>query len=322
MGFYAKIFQYRRLAFILVALAAGHLLLVVAAVFLVVRYLQLWAIPAVLWLPLTIVPFRVTTGWLRQVYDARVMDVVASSGLQVMQPAPGSRESSMLDNIVEELAVASGGARPDAKVCESQARNAFISPAGDDKAAGPVVAFTTGMTAALNRQELQAVAASLYAHLGNLDRLLVSMAGAMYFSVFAAADAFLVLNTLNWHFGGSSDFSTGPLVVILTLGMLAGPIVAARTAQTLVIRRTRYLDDAEGVELVKDPGSLIGALRLTAGSRQRLDAKYDLASVQFFFDAPVDRSKRFSAQLVPTHPSADARAAAVAAVSGAPVEGR
>lgn len=315
MGLYAKIFEYRRLAYVLIALAAAHLLLVAAAVYLVVRYHLLWAIPVILWLPLTIVPFRVTAGWLAQVFQARDDDVIAASGITAVQPAAGSREAAMLDNIAGEIAVATGSPQPDAMVCESDAVNAFISPGKEREGRETRVVFTTAMAAQLNRQELQGVTASLYAHLGNFDRMFISMVGAMFFSVFAAADVFLLLNALNWHFGGSGDFSTGPLVVILVLGMLAGPLLASRVAQTLVIRRSRLLDDAAALDITRDPDSLIAALRRLDGGAT-LEASGSLPELHFFFDRVSNPRQRFNPLLVGTHPSPGARIKALEPVSG------
>lgn len=319
MDFYGKLLEYRRLAYILVALAVGHLLVVAVAVYLVIRYQQLWAIPVVLWLPLTILPFRVTSGWLRQVFAARDDDIIAATGIAARQPVTvDSQVSELLDNVVEEIAVATGSDQPDAMVCDSPSLNVFISPGGNQAGQGAIVVFTTAMAASLNRQQLQGVAASLFAHLRNFDRMFISMVGAMYFSVFAAADIFLLLNALNWHYGGSGDFNTGPLVVLLVLGMLAAPLAASRLAQTLVMRRGRFGDDAAAVEITRDPESLIAALKLLAAGEGRLDAAANAANIHFFFAAVNDPVKKFNYQTVATHPSVKSRIRMLESLLGGP----
>jgi Zn-dependent protease with chaperone function len=319
MGFYRTFLAYRRLTVMLISLIAGHLLLIALAFFALIRYGQLWLIPVILFLPLLILGLRYTTGLLNLVFSARDDDLLAANGLTAFQPERGDRMGEVLDNVAEEIAVASGSSQPDAKVCESLGLNAFLSPAaiaaGQVGQPGMLVVFTTAMAAGLTRQELQAVAAHLYAHKKKFERMFISMASAMFASLFAAADVFLLLNVLNWYFGGTSGFSTGPLVVVLTLGMIVAPVLAISLAQVTVIRRTRFLDDLGAVEITKDPDSLISALEKLAAGGKRLQAPYTMANVHFYFDAVEDKNRRFPWQRLATHPPAKARIAALKAAT-------
>lgn len=61
--------------------------------------------------------------------------------------------------------------------------------------------------------------------------------GGMYLADFLAGDLFLMPTVLNWNWDGSGYFSTGLLVVILVMGMLYGPNLAASLACLQVMRR-------------------------------------------------------------------------------------
>lgn len=321
MGFYRTVLAYRRLTMMLVALIVGHLVLVVLAFIALIRYGQLWLIPVILFLPLTFLALQYTTGRLNLVFSARDDDLLSVAKLTAFQPDRGDRMGTVLDNVSEEIAVATGSPQPDALVCDSPGLNAFISP--PPKAAGKeeqqpaaLVVFTTAMAAGMTRQELQSVAAHLYAHRHNFERMFISMASAMYASLFAAADIFLLLNVLNWYFGSTGDFSTGPLVVILTLGMIVAPVLAVSLAQANVMRRTRFLDDLDAVEITKDPDSLISALDKLAANSERLQATYTMANVHFYFDSVSDPARRFPWQRLATHPPARVRMASLRAATG------
>jgi heat shock protein HtpX len=320
MGFYRTILAYRRLTMMLISLVFGHLLLVAVAFFALIRFGQLWLIPVVLFLPLTILALQYTTGRLNLVFSARNDDLLAANGLAAVQPEKGNRVGELLDNVAEEIAVATGNPQPDALVCQSLALNAFLTPAKEARGPEPqpsvMAVFTTAMAEGMTRYEIQAVAAYLYAQQRNFERMFISMASAMYASLFIAADIFLLLNVLNWYFGGTGDFSTGPLVVVLTLGMIVAPVLAVSLAQATVVRRTVFLDDLGAVEITKDPESMISALEKLAAGRERLQAAYTMANIHFYFAAVEDPARRFPWQRLATHPAAKSRVAALKAATG------
>lgn len=331
MGVYAKIFEHRRLAAMLLSLLGAHVLLVLLAVYAVIRFQQFWAVPAVLWLLLIIPTFRKNAEWLWAFYLSRDADVLAANGL-VADEATGHK-GEILANVCEEIALATGEPQPAVAICQSEGINAFSSmPGGSGRAIGnggdttgnssligntsgtaPVIVFTSAMADSFNRQELQAVAADLYAHRHGLDRLFFTMAGAMYLASFAAADVFLVLTTLQWHYGSETGFSGGPLVVILSSAMLGAPLAAARLAQVRAMRKVRFLDDLEAVGITMDLESMESALEKTAAAGALLDARYDIENAHFYFTGLNDPARRYPWQKLATHPPAAARVKAVEA---------
>ena len=281
-------------------------MLVAASAVLIVRFLQLWAIAAVLWLPLTTLPFRWTTGWLKNVFDARDDDVLVTNGVHT-SPAPRNPAGERLANIAEEIAIATGGSQPEVAICQSQGINAFIAYLEKQGRKNIAVVFTSAMVSKFNRHELQAVVAHLYSHGRNFEQMLITMVGAMYVAVFAAADVFLILTTLNWNYGGSGDFSTGPLVVMLVMGMLYGPVLASGLAQVLAMRHSRFYDDLKSLEISHDPESLISALEKISDNSSMLEASYDMSNAHFYFDAVRDPARRYPWQKLTTHPRPVAR---------------
>lgn len=332
MGFYRKILEHRRLAALLLSLFVAHLLIVALAVYLVILFQQFWAIPAVLWLPLIVPSFRQNARWLQAAYASRNADLLSVNGVIAEQPA--GQNGEVLSNVCEEIALSMGCPQPRVAVCQSEGINAFFSMTGESAAdstdfspgssndsqdsSTPTIVFTSAMAGSFNRHELQAVAADLYAHRRGFDRLFFTMAGAMYLAAFVAADIFLVLNTLQWHFGATDEFSTGPLVVILSTGMLAAPLVAARLAQMRVMRKSRYLDDLEAVETTKDAESMVSALGKAGSVGALLIATYNIENSHCYFTGLNDPDRKFPWQRLATHPGPGLRAKAIAKFTGSP----
>lgn len=315
MGFYGTMLAHRRLALFLAALALAHLLLVTGAAALIIYYQQMWAIAGVLWLPLTVYPLRWTTAQLKRVFMARDDDVLASNGVAVESPSPvAARER--LTNICEEIAVAVGEEQPRAALCQSPALNAFVALPEQAGRQSVTVVFSTAMAGAFGRNELQAVAAHLYARRGGFERLFAGMAAAMYLAVFITADLFLALTVLNWNYGGSGDFTTGPLVVLLAAGMLGPPVWAAALARAYILRRFCLLADLEALKITHDPESLMGVLAKLEDADARLTAAYDMANVWLYFESLDDPRRRYPWQRLATHPRPAARLNAIKTAAG------
>ena len=167
------------------------------------------------------------------------------------------------------------------------------------------------MAESFNRGELQAVAAGLYAHRRNFDRLFFTMAGAMYLAAFIAMDIFMALTMLQLNFGATDEFSTGPLVVIVGSGMFWAPIGAARLAQMRAMRKVRFLDDLEAVGITNDLESMRSAIGKVSANSGLLAAAYDVENAHFYFAGVSDAMKKYPWQRLATHPSPAARAKAL-----------
>ncbi|HSP93317.1 MAG TPA: M48 family metalloprotease, partial [Thermoanaerobaculia bacterium] len=79
---------------------------------------------------------------------------------------PRDPRQRVLDNVVEEMAIAGGLPKPAVYVIPDGDPNAFATGSGPEKSS---VAVTTGLLDALNREELQGVVSHEMAHVKNYD---------------------------------------------------------------------------------------------------------------------------------------------------------
>src|SRR5581483_2645163 len=94
--------------------------------------------------------------------------VLSMSGAREIQKS----DHPTLFHIVEELALAARVPMPKIYIIEDSAPNAFATGITPEKGA---VAFTTGLLAKLNREELEGVAAHELAHIRNYDIRLMTI---------------------------------------------------------------------------------------------------------------------------------------------------
>jgi heat shock protein HtpX len=171
-------------------------------------------------------------------------------------------------NIVEEMAIASGLPKPDAYVIADDDPNAFATGRDPEHAS---IAVTEGLLRVLNREELQGVVAHEMAHVRNLDIRLMTVVAALVGATLLLAD---------WagramRFGGGSSRSRsrskkgggglGAIVLVVwVLAVILAPFLG-RLLATAVSRRREYLADATGAELTRHPLALANALEKIEG---------------------------------------------------------
>ena len=172
-----------------------------------------------------------------------------------------------LENIVDEMAIASGLPRPKVYVVPDADPNAFAT--GRDPAHASL-AVTRGLLDTLDREELQGVVAHEMSHIRNLDVRVMTMVAALAGAVALLAD--WARRGMTWGGGrrratdrSSSDEGRGGglagiiLFVVWLVAMLIAPLVAQLLAM-MVSRRREYLADASGAELTRNPLGLARAL--------------------------------------------------------------
>ena len=165
----------------------------------------------------------------------------------------------VLDNIVEEMAIASGLPKPSVWIVPDPDPNAFATGSGPEKSS---LAVTEGLLGALDRQELQGVISHEMAHVRNYDIRVMTVVAALVGSVLLISD--WGRRGMYWGGGrrddrdGESGFGVAVFVVwIVSLGL--APIVAQIVAMS-VSREREYLADASGAELTRNPLGLASAL--------------------------------------------------------------
>ena len=196
--------------------------------------------------------------------------VLASAGavpietLESAAPSDADRlKLKQLDNVVEEMAIASGLPKPKAYVVPDPDPNAFAT--GRDPAHASI-AVTRGLLDALNREELQAVVAHEMSHVRNYDSRLLTVVAALVGAIVLLAD----WAARGMQFGGrgrrsSEDGkSSGILGIIFLVAWLAAILLApliGRLLAMMVSRRREYLADASAAELTRNPLALASALQ-------------------------------------------------------------
>ena len=81
-----------------------------------------------------------------------------------------------LFNVVNEVVIASGLPMPKVAIVEDSAPNAFATGRNPERA---LIAFTTGLLEAMDRDELQGVVAHEMAHVANRDTLVSAVAAGL-----------------------------------------------------------------------------------------------------------------------------------------------
>jgi len=166
-----------------------------------------------------------------------------------------------LENVVDEMTIASGLPRPHVYVVPDADPNAFAT--GRDPAHASL-AVTRGLLDALDRDELQGVVAHEMSHIRNLDVRVMTIVAALVGAVALLAD--WARRSMMWGGGRRRDRDKNGsgaagiiFFVIWLLAILLAPLLAQLLAM-MVSRRREYLADASGAELTRNPLGLASAL--------------------------------------------------------------
>ena len=167
-----------------------------------------------------------------------------------------------LQNVVDEMAIASGLPRPKVYVVPDADPNAFAT--GRDPAHASL-AVTRGLLDMLDREELQGVVAHEMSHIRNLDVRVMTIVAALVGAVALLAD--WARRGMRW--GGvpgrrdrderASGAAGIMFFAVWLIAILLAPLLAQLLAM-MVSRRREYLADASGAELTRNPLGLARAL--------------------------------------------------------------
>jgi heat shock protein HtpX len=190
--------------------------------------------------------------------DKAVLESTHAVPVDVRDP-----NQKMLDNVVEEMAIAAGVPKPAVYVIPDSDPNAFATGSGPEKSS---VAVTAGLVQSLSREELQGVVAHELSHVRNYDIRVMTVVAALVGSVLLLSD--WGRRGLWWGGGrrrSSNDGGggSGPLAILFfvvwIVSLLLAPLIAQLVAMA-VSREREYLADASGAELTRNPLSLASAL--------------------------------------------------------------
>jgi heat shock protein HtpX len=163
-------------------------------------------------------------------------------------------QAKQLYNVVEEMKVAAGMRyTPKVFIIDADYMNAFASGYSEKSA---MVAITRGLLEKLNRAELQAVMAHELSHIRHGDIKLTLTASVLSNIMLMAMD-FLFYRFL---FSRDNEGRANALILVVMIARFVLPLITVLLM--LYLSRTReYMADAGSVELMRDNGPLISALR-------------------------------------------------------------
>jgi heat shock protein HtpX len=197
--------------------------------------------------------------------DRAVLAATAARPLEELTPTATDADRlklAQLQNVVDEMAIASGLPRPKVYVVPDADPNAFAT--GRDPAHASL-AVTRGLLDTLDREELQGVVAHEMSHIRNFDIRVMTIVAALVGAVALLAD--WARRGMIWGGGRrrdrDDDRGGGAAGIILFAVWLIAILIAPLLAQLLammVSRRREYLADASGAELTRNPLGLARAL--------------------------------------------------------------
>lgn len=218
-----------------------------------------------------------------------------------------------LQNVVEEMAIASGMRLPSVLIIEEPDVNAFVI---GDKPSNCALVVTRGIINLLNRNELQAVIGHEFSHILSGDIVInYRMISALY--AFTFIYSLGIRKTRRRHlkdlfksqtFGSGekvSELTTNTLfsIVFVVIGSIG--VFFSRIIKALISRQREYLADAASVQFTRNPESLAGALHQIEKSKSSTDVNTPSAeaySHMFFLDENVGKISAFLNRLFATHP--------------------
>lgn len=225
---------------------------------------------------------------------------------ELAPPNPEQFHDRQFINVVEEMSIASGVARPHAYVLDDEDPNAFSI---GTSSRGSCVVVTTGLLNTLDRDELQAVVAHEISHIRNHDTRVMTLVSILFGSILFLTSlarrgslfgAVLRRKKLSM-FGGVASLV---LTVVWLLTVLFAPLVAKLLAPA-VSRNREYLADASAAELTRNPEALVKALqRLENASAATESVKSALEHLCVVdpHARPINQKEGFWANLLSTHP--------------------
>ena len=216
-------------------------------------------------------------------------------------------DNPKLFGLIQEITIASGLPMPKVAIVEDSAPNAFATGRNPEHA---LIAFTTGILDAMDRDQLQGVIAHEMAHVGNRDTLVSAVAATTAGVIALISD---LLMRMMWFGGGRRDRDSNgnPIMLVVSLVVLILAPIAAVMLKSAISRKRESLADATAVAFTRNPAGLRSALEVLAADSTVVRQK-STAVAHIWIESPLDAkavSKMFS-----THPPIAERIAVLKAM--------
>lgn len=229
--------------------------------------------------------------------------VITMTGAKLIQES----DNPKLFNLIQEVTIASGLPMPKVAVVDDSAPNAFATGRNPEHA---LIAFTTGILDAMDRDQLQGVIAHEMAHIANRDTLVSAVAATTAGAIAILSD---MLTRMMWFGGGRRDrgSNANPVALVISLVILILAPLAAMLLKSAISRKRESLADATAVAFTRNPAGLRSALEVLAADSTVVRQK-STAVAHLWIESPLDGksvSKLFS-----THPPIQERIAVLRAM--------
>ncbi|CAB4710599.1 unannotated protein [freshwater metagenome] len=230
--------------------------------------------------------------------------VLTMTGAKLIQES----DNPKLFNLIQEVTIASGLPMPKVAIVIDSAPNAFATGRNQEHA---LIAFTTGILDAMDRDQLQGVIAHEMAHVANRDTLVSAVAATTAGAIAILSD---MLMRMMW-FGGGRDrdrnSNGNPIALVFSLLILILAPLAAVLLKSAISRKRESLADATAVAFTRNPAGLRSALEVLATDSTVVRQKSN-SIAHIWIESPLDGkavSKLFS-----THPPIAERIAVLKAM--------
>ena len=227
-----------------------------------------------------------------------------------------SRNYPMLDNVLEELCIATNLPKPEIYVIHDPSLNAFATGRDPEHAS---VAITSGLLEKLNREELMAVMAHEISHVKNLDIRFSTLLAVTVGAILVIRD--LILNSafrLSGRRGGrSSGKGSGGmfLYAVCLVFIILAPLFTV-LLHTMASRSREYMADTNAVKITRNPQSMISALTKVSQGPSAMLSDVASGTQHIFFANPMRINGRERSSLFSTHPLLEERIASIKKIYG------
>jgi heat shock protein HtpX len=226
------------------------------------------------------------------------------------------QQEPRLYNILENLCISRGITMPTLRVAEDEALNAFSTGLNQKQYS---ITVMRGLMSALNDVEMESVLGHELTHIRNGDVQMmvvavviagvISFFGELIFRLFFQASFYG--GGFRRRGGGDSDRKSGAgLVIVIALVLIVVAWLLSVVIRFALSREREYLADAGSVELTKNPDAMISALRKIEGRGELTHA------TSAVMELCIDNPREEFANVFDTHPSVEARVAAIIKFAG------
>src|SRR5579871_6176016 len=230
------------------------------------------------------------------------------------------QQEPKLYNLLENLCISRGITMPTLRIADDDALNAFATGLNDKQYS---ITVTRGLVNALNDAELESVLGHELTHIRNGDvrMLVIAVVIAGVISFFGEM-VFRLFFQNAFYFGGRRSRDDGErkggagIAIVIALALIALVWILSIVIRFALSRQREYLADSGSVELTKNPDAMISALRKIEGRGEIPGANSAV------MEMCIDNPREGFSNVFDTHPSVDARVAALVKFAGGHDPGR